>query len=224
MATRASKLDVSVETGKRRVFAAALEWPGWCRSGRDEISAIEALLAYGPRYARVLRGTRLGFATPGRQVSVHVLERLEGTATTDFGAPDVATSRDADPMDEAERRRSASILKACWAALDAAAEAAEGSTLSAGPRGGGRDLGKIVDHVRDAEQGYLVRLSWKLGAADGDRTERVRGAVLDALVAAATEGVAPAPRGGKRWTPRFFVRRVAWHALDHAWEIEDRSR
>ena len=30
------------------------------------------------------------------------------------------------------------------------------------------------------------------------------------------------PRGGIRWTPRQFVRRVAWHTLDHAWEIEDR--
>jgi hypothetical protein len=24
------------------------------------------------------------------------------------------------------------------------------------------------------------------------------------------------------WTPRFAVRRSAWHALDHAWELEDR--
>jgi hypothetical protein len=27
----------------------------------------------------------------------------------------------------------------------------------------------------------------------------------------------------KRWTARFAARRIAWHALDHAWEIEDRS-
>ncbi len=24
------------------------------------------------------------------------------------------------------------------------------------------------------------------------------------------------------WTARSFVRRVAWHTLDHTWEIEDR--
>lgn len=30
------------------------------------------------------------------------------------------------------------------------------------------------------------------------------------------------PRGGKRWKPRYYVRRSAWHILDHAWEIEDR--
>ena len=32
------------------------------------------------------------------------------------------------------------------------------------------------------------------------------------------------PRGGVIWPPRYFVRRVAWHLLDHLWEIEDRAR
>lgn len=42
---------------------------------------------------------------------------------------------------------------------------------------------------------------------------------------ASAEGQIPSvgPRGGKRWTPRYFVRRAAWHVLDHAWEIEDRA-
>jgi hypothetical protein len=29
--------EVYLETGQKRVFAAAVDWPGWCRSGRDEI-------------------------------------------------------------------------------------------------------------------------------------------------------------------------------------------
>jgi hypothetical protein len=47
--------------------------------------------------------------------------------------------------------------------------------------------------------------------------------ILDALASAA-RGEVPTqgPRGGTRWTPRYFVRRMAWHVLDHAWEIEDR--
>ena len=46
---------------------------------------------------------------------------------------------------------------------------------------------------------------------------------LDALESA-VHGELPevGPRGGIIWKPRFFVRRVAWHVLDHAWEIEDR--
>jgi hypothetical protein len=51
-----------------------------------------------------------------------------------------------------------------------------------------------------------------------------RAAILEGLAASAA-GKLPAkgPRGGSRWTARYFVRRVAWHALDHAWEIEDRA-
>ncbi len=37
-------------------------------------------------------------------------------------------------------------------------------------------------------------------------------------------GAHPAgPFEGRRWTPRYAARRIAWHAIDHVWEIEDRS-
>ena len=54
--------------------------------------------------------------------------------------------------------------------------------------------------------------------------EEVRTAVQEALTRAVQDGLPEAgPRGGAIWPPRYFVRRTAWHALDHAWEIEDRS-
>jgi hypothetical protein len=58
-----------------------------------------------------------------------------------------------------------------------------------------------------------------------DFVEHQRQAVLGALRAAA-RGEFPllGPRGGRRWTPRYFVRRDAWHVLDHVWEIEDRIK
>ena len=31
------------------------------------------------------------------------------------------------------------------------------------------------------------------------------------------------PLPGGAWTQRYAARRIAWHILDHAWEIEDRS-
>ena len=31
------------------------------------------------------------------------------------------------------------------------------------------------------------------------------------------------PLAGRKWPPRYAVRRIAWHALDHAWEMEDRT-
>jgi hypothetical protein len=53
--------------------------------------------------------------------------------------------------------------------------------------------------------------------------KQVRAAVVAALGArAAGEEPPNANNVSKRWTPRYFVRRSAWHALDHAWELEDR--
>jgi hypothetical protein len=52
---------------------------------------------------------------------------------------------------------------------------------------------------------------------------RLREAILDALRSGARGDALPeGRRSAKVWTPRYFVRRSAWHALDHAWEIEDR--
>jgi hypothetical protein len=84
-------------------------------------------------------------------------------------------------------------------------------------------LDKIVEHVLGAEAAYLGMLGWKLNPSDANDLGLVRQAILSALAWAA-RGEAPAhgPRGGLRWGPRYYVRRAAWHVLDHAWEIEDR--
>jgi hypothetical protein len=218
-------MDVYIETGKKRTFASAVEWPGWSRSGRNESAALDALLDSAPRYARALRGTRLGFRPP---TALEVVERLGGTATTDFGAPDVAPSSDGTPIGDAELRRLRSILRASWRTFDAAVGAASGTKLRTGPRGGGRDLGRIVEHVQGAEASYFSMIGGRLGKAGpgdpADELERTRRTVLDAFTSAVRNGVpASGPRGGKRWAPRYFVRRAAWHVLDHAWEIEDRT-
>jgi hypothetical protein len=221
----ADRIDCYVEVGTKRAFAGALGWPGWCRAGRSEEAAVEALFAYGPRFAKVVRGTRLGFEAPKHPSGLRVAERLTGDATTDFGAPSVAPKMDRRPIDDAELRRLEAILTACWRAFDRAADHAEGRPLAKGPRGGGRDLAKIAAHVVDADGGYVRMLGRKVAPGPkASQTERTRMAVLDALAVTAVEGPPPpGPRGGKRWLPRYFVRRVSWHVLDHAWEIEDRA-
>ncbi len=229
MAASSAKTEVYLEVGKKRAFAGAVEWPGWCRSGRDEGSALQALLDYGPRYSEVVRGARLGFKPPAGASAFAVAEGLTGDATTDFGAPGIAPSSDAHPVGDADLRRFRSVLKACWRAFDSAAAEASGTELRKGPRGGGRDLDAIVRHVLDADGAYLSRVAWKLRADDvtepSEELIRTRQAILDALASAARGEVHPrGPRGGIRWTPRYFVRRVAWHVLDHAWEIEDRAK
>jgi hypothetical protein len=215
-------MDVFVERGSKRAFASAIDWPGLARSGRDERAALETLVAYAPRYAKVVVRSRLGFRTPAGVDDLVVVERLAGASGTDFGVPELPAPGDDRPIDEAERKRLVSLLRACWRALDGAAESAAGAELAKGPRGGGRSLEAILDHVRGAEGAYLTRLA-RRAPPDAD-AQAVRAAVVDALSSAVRHGVEErGPRGGKRWVPRYFVRRVAWHALDHAWEIEDRS-
>lgn len=218
------RIRTYVEIGAKRTFAAAIEWPGWSRSAREEDTALETLCSYGSRYARVLRGTRLGFEAPADPSAFTVLERLEGDATTDFGAPSIAPKADGRRITDTELRRLRTILRACWRSFDRSVDAARGAVLARGPRGGGRDLGKIVDHVVGAEVGYLGGLGWRVGAgSETNALDRTRSTVLEALEHAVREGVpAVGPRGGRRWLPRYFVRRVAWHVLDHAWEIGDR--
>jgi hypothetical protein len=200
-----ARYEATIERGAKRVFAGANAWPGWCRGGRTEEAALEALLAYGPRYAKAIGRRRLGYVAPTDVGRFRVVERLTGNATTDFGAPGVAPRSDDRPVDEDEARRLAVILRACWSALDRAAAAAE--------------LAAIVAHVADAEVAYLSKLGARPSAD-------VAKATILAVFASRARGESPerTPRSGVLWTPRYFMRRAAWHVLDHAWEIEDRSR
>jgi hypothetical protein len=225
-ARTAAPIRVVIEAGSKRVFASAVDWPGWARAGRDERMALEALVAYAPRYASVVSRARLGFVSPSGTTGLRVIERARGNATTDYGAPGVPAKLDATAVGPADLARLRKLLTAGWRAFDAGVDAARGKTLRAGPRGGGRSLDAIVAHVRDAEAGYLSGLGWpfKTGEGDRNRLEHTRAAVLEGLAASAAGKIAArGPRGGVRWKPRFFARRLLWHALDHLWEIEDRS-
>jgi hypothetical protein len=227
MASTKAPTEVYVEVGRKKTFAGALDWPGWCRSAGDEGAALARLVEYAPRYAAIFSRTAVDFVPPHDSATLAVVERLAGTSTTDFGAPDVAPARDAEPFDEAARERAEVILAAIWRAFDRAVRAAEGQELRKGPRGGGRERDGIVRHVLGADAAYLRRVAQTFSQDDGAPLEnelrRTREATHEALVAGA-RGEIPerGPRGGTLWTPRYFVRRVAWHTVDHLWEIEDR--
>jgi hypothetical protein len=154
-----------------------------------------------------------------------VLERLRGNATTDFGAPGVVPSADGASANAADCARFEKVLRAGWRALDAERKRATGKVLSKGPRGGGRELDAIIRHVVEADRGYLGALGWKVGSSKtgADQVQTTRRAILEGLRASARGEISPTgPRGGRRWPVRYFVRRVAWHTIAHAWEIERR--
>jgi hypothetical protein len=128
-----SALPVYVEVGEKRTFAAAVDWPGWCRSGRDEEAALEALAAYGPRYQVALgaRARGLGVVRAGE---LRVLERLTGDSSTDFGAPGAVPAADEEPIGGRELDRWLRILQSCWDAFDRIADDAVGAALAPGLR------------------------------------------------------------------------------------------
>jgi len=198
-----AKTRVYIEQGAKRAFASAADWPGWCRSGKDEKSALEALAAYAPRYEPVARLARVPL--PKDATDFNVIERLTGNATTDFGAPGIPAKDESKPMTAAEARRMVSLLEACWKYLDQVKTKAP-QELRKGPRGGGRDRDKMYEHVLGAELEY--------GKGIGVRTKTPdRPALLAGFRKPKSEG---------KWPVAYAVRRTAWHALDHAWEMEDR--
>ena len=219
---------VYLEVGSKRVFAGALEWPGWCRSARDEDGALEALVAYGRRYRSSIGRAGRAFSPPSSVSTLDVVERLEGNATTDFGAPAIAPTIDDRPLDDAGAKRLVALLRACWAKFDRTAEAASGAELRKGPLGGGRGVDAMIEHVLDADRAYLSGLWGKYRAAEAADTaaqmEGLRLVFLETLASRFRGETLPrGRRTAEPWTPVYAVRRSAWHALDHAWEIEDRA-
>jgi hypothetical protein len=214
-------IEAYLEVGKKRVFACALAWPGWARSGPDEDEAVKALLAYAGRYKKAVGVTARGLEVPLDTSGIKVVEQVNGNATTDFGVPAVAPSADGERLEGRELTRQLETLEASWEAFDAAAKKHARKKLRTGPRGGGRDIKKMTEHVFGGDQGYLSKLGDRYRGTD---MTALREAFLEAASARARgEQVPEGSRVKKLWTPRYAIRRSAWHALDHAWEIEDRA-
>jgi hypothetical protein len=121
----------------------------------------------------------------------------------------------------AAARRLAGLVRAAWATFDKIA-AASPAELRKGPRGGGRDRDKMINHVIDAETVYARKLGVKLKRPvlnDVAAIEELREAVA-AVVGARSDGSPVVPNG---WTTRYAARRIAWHVLEHGWEMQDRA-
>jgi hypothetical protein len=84
---KSSVVRVLLEIGIRRTFASAIDWPGWCRSGKTPELALAELENYSQRYATAIKGTKHSLPKP--PYDFDVVETVQGNATTDFGAPGV---------------------------------------------------------------------------------------------------------------------------------------
>jgi len=219
------RIAVCLEITPKAAFASALDWPGWCRAGRDEGDALKALAGYAKRYAPVAEHAGVTFPSA---VAFDVVERVPGGPSTAFAAPEcrrpfpqMTAEVEWAKLAPAVSRRLVGLVTAVWATFDEVA-AASPAELRKGPRGGGRDRDKLIDHVIGAETAYARKLGVKRNQPAIDdiaAIEELREAIA-AVVRAPSDGSPVVPNG---WTTRYAARRIAWHVLEHAWEMQDRA-
>jgi hypothetical protein len=218
-------IQVYLQLGRSRVFACAVDWPGWCRRATTAEEALDALAEYAPRYAPVV--ATAGVPLPSAAAdSFEVVERIDpppgkSFSGVDFGTIDRACALDQRPLTAAQANRLAAIVEASWRKLDDVVAHAS-AELRKGPRGGGRDRDKVYAHVIGAEAAYARKIGVRHKTPSPDDAAAVAAlrAGVSAALTAARAGEPPAAGG---WLPRYAARRIAWHVLDHAWEVEDRS-
>ncbi|MFC6080547.1 hypothetical protein [Sphaerisporangium aureirubrum] len=208
--------DVYLEIGPKKVFACSYDWPGLCRIGKGEEAALDALADYVPRYRVIAERAGLSFAPD----AFTVVDRVPGDSTTDFGAISAIPPADTAPVDAAVAERDTALLRASWEVLDEVAGVTP-QELRKGPRGGGRDRDKMIDHVIGAERAYARKIGVRhrpFTLDDHAAREAMRRDIADVL-SKPSDG-APLTPGG--WPARYAARRMTWHVIDHIWEMEDR--
>ncbi|MGR6921061.1 hypothetical protein ACU635_43055 [[Actinomadura] parvosata] len=203
---------VYLETGPKKVFACALDWPGWCRVDKGEEAALDRLMDYAPRYRVIAERAGLAFE-PG---DPQVVGQVRGTSMTDFGVPYEVPDLDLEPLPAAAAERSVALVRAAWELFDEVA-AVSPEELRKGPRGGGRDRTKIVDHVENAERAFARKVGVRHKPYESVADRDAMRAELAEVLSRPWE-----PPAATDWPPRYALRRIAWHVIDHLWEIEDR--
>jgi hypothetical protein len=214
------RIDIAEEVGDKKVFVWAVDWPGWCRSGRTTDLARDALIVYAPRYATVVTAATLEMPAIDGE-SIEIVDSVRGGSGTDFGVPSAITDADRQRVTTAEAERLAALVAAAWTVFEQVAAAAP-AELRKGPRGGGRDRDKMIGHVIEADHAYAREIGIRMPQprfGERDAIEAERNAMLEVLGRPSDGG----PLADRTWTQRYAARRIAWHALDHAWEMEDRA-
>ncbi|MBV9791597.1 MAG: hypothetical protein JOZ51_25590 [Chloroflexi bacterium] len=217
-----SNMRVTLEIGPKgkKVVAVAPDWPGLARGATTDEAALTRLRAYVPRYAPVakLAGMEAAFASI---TDIDMVERYPGTGSTDFwGISFAFSSIDQQRMSDDALERELALLRACWTFFDEVHDRVS-AELRKGPRGGGRDRDQIARHIFANERDWAKGLGVQtpddaLLTSEGLNTHR------DAYCHAIRDYNAQGKMAGK-WPLRYLIRHTAFHALDHAWEMEDKD-
>jgi len=209
--------DIYLELGGKKTVAWSLEWPGWCRISSREDAALQALIDAEERYRIIAQRAGLDFA-PGDSV---VVERIPGDANTTWGMPSVIVAADTRPIDAATAKRGVALLRASWAILEEVV-AASSAELRKGPRGGGRERDEVWRHVVEVERVYARKIGVRHKPFDVNDLNALS-AMREEMVAVLSKPSDGEPLVSGGWRASYALRRMAWHVVDHIWEIEDRQ-
>jgi hypothetical protein len=207
----------------KRAAAFAIDWPGWSRGAKAPDAAVELLEAYRERYRPIARlaGLEAEFDRAG---DLEIIEDHVGVGSTDFwGISFAPSSFELAPMPEDELERKLALLWAAWQFFDDVA-ARVSLELEKGPRGGGRNRDEIVRHVVGNERNDLARRIGVLTPPDDLQTpEGIRSHREEFVAAMRGYNAQGKMARGRNWTIPLLLRHTAFHALDHAWEMEDKD-
>jgi hypothetical protein len=215
-------IRVTLEIGPKgkKVVAVAPDWPGLERGAKTGEAAIERLLTYVPRYAKVAKraGLESSFAI---NPDVNIIEQYAGTGSTDFwGISFAFSATDKQVISSEELERELTLMRACWAFFDDVRSRVS-AEMQRGPRGGGRDRDRIVRHIFANEQDWAKGLG-VLTDYDAMLTDEGLKVHRDAYCNAIRAFHSQNKMAGK-WPLRYLIRHTAYHTLDHAWEMEDKD-
>lgn len=203
-------------------MAFAVDWPGWSRGAKSPELALELLKSYRERYrpVAVAAGMAREFDNAGALV---VVEDRVGTGSTDFwGISFSPCGVEQEPMDETEIERKISLLRACWGFFDAAAARVSAEMLK-GPRGGGRDRDQIIRHtIRTESEDFAKHVGLRIPEGGALKPQALRD-YRESYVAAMRAYNAGEGKRMRSWNLPFLIRHSAFHAMDHAWEMEDKD-
>jgi hypothetical protein len=207
--------------GKKAV-AFAVDWPGWSRGAKSPDQALELLESYRKRYRPVAIAARTAdeFDDAG---SLDVVEDRVGTGSTDFwGISFSPAGLEREPMDEADIERKISLLRASWEFFDGVA-ARVSAEMRTGPRGGGRDRDQIIRHtIRVESEDFAKRLGLLIPEGGALTPEGLRN-YREMYVATMRAYNAGEGTRMRTWNLPFLIRHSAFHAMDHAWEMQDKD-
>ncbi|MGH2407781.1 MAG: hypothetical protein ACRDF7_06865 [Candidatus Limnocylindrales bacterium] len=208
--------------GKRSV-AFSLDWPGWSRGARSPELALQTLEAYRERYRPVadLAGMAGEFDAAG---PLEVVEDRVGTGSTDFwGISFSPSSAEHGMLGEADLERRIALLRACWAFFDGVA-ARVSPEMRLGPRGGGRNRNRIIRHtIRTESEDFAKQVGLRIPEEAALTPEGLLQHRTTYVAAMRAYNAGEVTRKMRSWTLPFLIRHSAFHALDHAWEMEDKD-